>query len=112
MIHTDRRFHEAVNATVGRVEAATVAEVVVVAAGRSGSYRDVAYAAASAGTLALLVVMLYVPTVIPPWAVAVELAIAWPILAWLCDGPRVIRLLTRASRREHQARTAAAATSP
>lgn len=107
MIHTDRRFHEAVNAAVGRLEAHTDAEVVVVAAGRSGSYRDVAYAAASVGTLALLGVMLYVPTVIPPWAVIVELAVAWPVLAWLAHGQRAVRLLTRKARRDRQAQEAA-----
>jgi len=108
VIHTDHRFLGAVEAAVGKLEAGTDAEVVVVASGRSGHYRDVAMGAATALTLVLLVAMLYVPVVIPPWSVAVELAVAWPLAAWLFNGPRAIRLLASKRRLQRQVREAAA----
>jgi putative membrane protein len=108
VIHTDHRFLEAVESAVGELEARTDAEVVVVASGRSGHYRDVAMAAATAVALVLLVAMLYVPVVIPPWGVVVELLVVWPLAAWLCNGPRTIRLLASKDRLQRQVREAAA----
>jgi len=109
VIHTDHRFLEAVEAAVGKLEAGTDAEIVVVASGRSGHYRDVAMAAASGVALALLVAMLYVPVVIPPWGVVVELLVVWPLAALLFNGPRTVRLLTSKRRLQRQVREAAAA---
>ena len=107
MIHTDRRFNQVVEEAVRTLEECTDAEVVVVAAGRSGSYRDAAFAGASAITLLLLAVMLYVPYTVPPWAVLVECTGCWALWAWLLDGPHTLRLLTKHDRRERQVERAA-----
>ncbi len=109
MIHADHRFHEAVEAAVRRIEARTDAELVVVSAGRSGSYRDASLVGAALCTLALLVVVLFVPYVVPPWAVVLEIGVFFPFVAWLLDGPMGLRLLASADRRTRHVRTAAEA---
>jgi putative membrane protein len=107
VIHTDRGFNQVVEEAVRKLEERTDAEVVVVAAGRSGSYRDAAFAGASAITLLLLLVMLYVPYTVPPWAVFVESVGCWALWAWLLDGAHTLRLITTRDRRLRQVRRAA-----
>lgn len=109
MIHTDERFSRSVEEEVGRLEERTDAEVVVVAAERSGSYRDVAFAAASVITLCALIVLLFVPYTVHPAFAVLELVLTWLIAAWLCDARVVVRLFTTQARRMRQVTDAAAA---
>lgn len=94
MIHTDARFSSEVEEAVESLEARTDAEIVVIAAERSGSYRDLATSAAALASLVLLVAMLYVPYVVPPWTVPVELAVCFLLCTWLCNGRWFLRLVT------------------
>jgi len=109
MIHANAQFSEAVEGTVAEIETLTDAEVVVVAAERSGSYRDLAAAAAAAISLGSLITMMAVPFHIGPVAVVIELIVIWPLAAWLANGRWAIRRLSSASRRDAQVRDAAAA---
>lgn len=102
MLHTDPQFAESVEAVVTEVELHTDAEVVVVAAERSGSYRDVSYAAASVVALASLVALLAVPWTHQPVTAVVEVALTWGIAAWLLSGRLPLRLLVPRRRREAQ----------
>ena len=52
MLRTDRTFSEAIERAVGEAERGTAAELIVVAAARSGSYWDVALALGAAFALA------------------------------------------------------------
>jgi putative membrane protein len=107
MLHLDARFDSAVEAAVSKLETRTDAEVVVVAAERSGSYRDISAFAASIGALAVLIVALFVPWSVPPWLLAVELVVAWPLLAWLFNDRWFLRWATPRKRQLAQVRVAA-----
>lgn len=109
MIHTDQRFSARVEEEVARLEASTDAEVVVVAAARSGTYRDAALIGASVAALALLVVLMLLPHPIHPVLVVVDLILVWGIAAWLLDGPVALRRLVGAARQQAQVEEAAAA---
>ncbi|RME24224.1 MAG: hypothetical protein D6798_11650, partial [Deltaproteobacteria bacterium] len=61
MLHTNAAFSEAVEAAVAEVESRTDAELIVVAAPRSGSYRDVAVLVGCVVAWLLLVGMLFSP---------------------------------------------------
>jgi putative membrane protein len=105
----DESFSERVEATVTELEQRTDAEIVVVVAARSGEYRDLAFGAATAATFALLVVLDAVPFAIHPWAVVADLAIAWPLTAWVATSDRVTRWLLSATRADDAVLRAAAA---
>jgi putative membrane protein len=109
VLHTDQRFSDAVAAAVATIEASTDAEIVVVAAPRSGSYRDLALTAAGVITLAALGGFLFMPWEVAPLGVLVETALVAVVSAWLLDGNVPIRLLARAARMEEQVQLAAAA---
>lgn len=109
MIHANARFSEVVEEAVGAIEARTDAELVIVAAGHSGTYRDVTFAAACAAALLLLVALLYAPIVVTPAMVLVEIVGFWVLSAWLLSWPRLIRLMTSRERMERQVRAAAEA---
>ena len=110
-IYRDERFEEAVEAAVGEAERATDAEIVVVAAGRSGSYRDLAISGGFAASLALVLVAVFSPWSFDErWLAAdmllVTLGVTWVLQRW----PAALRLLSGASRRRAQVLEAAAAT--
>jgi len=111
VIHLDERFLDAVEAAVGEAEHHTDAEIVVVAAGRSGSYRDVAISAGAAAAGAVLLVGLFSPWhVSEGWLVA-ETALMLAAVSWVTHRwPRALRLLTSAARRHKQVAEAASAT--
>ncbi len=108
MIRTDASFARDVEEAVRSAESGSGAEVVVVVARRSGSYRDIALAAGAAVAWALLVVLLFVETEFHPVWIAAEIPLVGAAAAWLVHrAPSVLRLLTAASRRTHQVREAA-----
>jgi putative membrane protein len=110
MIHTDRAFSEAIRRAVGDAERGTAAELIVVVAGRSGSYLDVAGAVGAVVAFAALLVALFAPVTFHPVAVAVEVPIAFGIAAWLANRfAPVLRALTPAARARRQVDRAAAA---
>jgi putative membrane protein len=107
LLHTDERFSEAVEAAVIDIERGTDAEIVVVAAPRSGSYRDLAFAGATAGTFVGLGLFLFMPWTVHPASVLVELALLWALLAWLLGSPIVLRRFASRRRMESQVELAA-----
>lgn len=102
MLHTDERFHTAVEEAVGRLESDTDAEIIVVAAPRSGSYRDVNLITAAVTTGILLLALLLVPFDIHPWALPVELGACFLLTAWVASGSWFIRFIVPASRQRRQ----------
>ena len=102
-------FSQLVERAVEEIERSTDAEVVVVCAHRSGSYRDIPLAAASVAALVLLVVIEVLPFPIEPWAVVADLVIAWFATAWVVSSDRILRLLTSRKRLLRQVAEAAAA---
>jgi len=109
MIHANAQFSDAVERAVADIEALTDAEVVVVAAERSGHYRDLAAAGATGLALVALLAMMAVPLEISPFMVVVDLIGVWLVAAWLANGRWAIRRLSSANRREQHVREAAAA---
>ncbi len=110
MIHTDSRFAASVEAAVTRLEQGTDAELVVVAAPRSGSYRDVAYAFGAALAALLMLVAVFSPVHWDPHWLPAEAVALFLIGSWAAEKqPWLLRLLTSAGRRRRQAREAAAA---
>jgi len=98
-----------IEAAVTALESRTDAEVVVVIAGSSGSYRDVWLTAGAAAAWVALVAAVFSPLAVHPAALPLDTAIAFAIGAWLASGPRALRALTRADRRSAQVALAAAA---
>lgn len=109
MIHRDARFSSAVEALVTEIETRTDAEVVVVAAARSADWRGPRYLAASVVAFVSLVVLIEIPADVPPLAVIVDLLLTWVAVAWIAHADPVLRLLTRAARRDAAVDQAAAA---
>lgn len=108
MLHDDR-FSKSVEEEVGRIEQRTDAEVVVVAAPRSGNYADVAQLAASVLTLLVLIGLLAMPQTIRPFSLVLDLLIVHGLGVWLFSRPWALRFLTSNSRRQEQVERAAAA---
>ena len=103
----DARFSEAVASAVTAIERTTDAELVIVAASRSGTYDDVS--ARAAGLIALVA---GVALIASPWHVALGWwAVDVLFVGWIAERalrrPTAVRLLTRASRRHAQVRAAA-----
>ncbi len=109
MIHANEKFSDAVEKAVSEIEELTDAEVVVVAAERSGHYRDLAAVGASGLALIGLVVMMAVPFEVSPFMVALDLGMVWVLAAWLANGQWAIRRLASSDRRDAHVREAAAA---
>lgn len=107
MMKHDARFSEAVTAAVTAIERTTDAELVIVAATRSGTYDDVSARGAGlvalAAGLALIASPLHVA--LGFWALDV-LLVAW-IAQRALRRPTAVRLLTREARRREQVRAAA-----
>lgn len=109
MLHQDARFVASVERAVAEAEAKTLAEIVVVAAPKSGSYTDVAWRAGAVAGLLTLAVALFSPIEVSPEMVLVDVLLAAGLVGWICTGPRAVRALTTAARRERQVLEAAAA---
>lgn len=108
MLHTNARFSEAVEAAVGRLEDQTDAEVVVVAAPRSGSYRDIATAFGAGMAWIVLLIVLFSPFHFNPTWIPLELPIIGIIGTWVAHKrPGLLRLLTSKRRRRRQVEHAA-----
>jgi len=109
MLRTDRTFSEAIERAVGEAERGTAAELIVVAAARSGSYWDVALALGAAFALLVLLIALFAPTTFRPIAVAVEIPLAFALASWLAHRtPGLMRALVPAARRRKHVERAAA----
>jgi len=110
MLHTDTRFASSVEAAVAKIEATTDAEIVVVAAPRSGSYRDVAALFGVVIAWLVLLVVLFAPFEFRPFLIPVELPVVGALAAWVAHrSPGLMRLLSSAARRRAQVEDAAAA---
>lgn len=109
MIHANDRFSDAVAAKVGQLESTTDAEVVVVAAERSGSYRDVAQSIGTLAALVVSVVLFALPWSVHPVLVVVDMIVVWLVVTWLAEGYSLTASLASRSRRLEQVRHAAAA---
>lgn len=108
-MRTDRSFSEAVEKAVSAAERGTAAEVIVVVAARSGSYLDVALALGAAVAMVVLLVALFARAAFQPAAVAVEVPIAFALVAWLAHRtPSFVRALAPAARMRRQVERAAA----
>jgi len=108
MLHTDARFNETVATVVGEVESRTDAEIVVVAAERSGNYRDLARTGAFVCALLTLFGVMAVPFDVPAAMVFVDLLVSYALFAWLLGGRLPTRWLSSTARRRAQVGAAAA----
>lgn len=109
-MHRDARFREAVAAAVSRAEERTDAELVVVAAARSGSYRDVALGVGLALAALVMAVVLYAPWEFDPLWLPLDVGLPLALGAVAADrAPWLLRLLTPRARRARQVATAARA---
>jgi putative membrane protein len=109
MLHADARFAEAVRERVARLEQATDAEVVVVAAERSGSYRDLALTIGAVAGLGVFSALLALPWTVHPVLAVADVALATVLVTWLVDGRAFVVRLASRTRRAEQVRLAAAA---
>lgn len=107
MLHTDQAFLDATTAAVARIERTTDAEIVVVAAERSGHYRDVQHAGAAIVALLALLALLFAPVEIHPVAVPVEVAVAYGVAWALLGGRPALSRLVPSARAAAQAEVAA-----
>jgi putative membrane protein len=109
MMRTDRTFSETLERAVGVAERGTSAELIVVAAARSGSYLDVALAFGAGFAMLVLLFALFAPMSFRPIAVAVEIPVAFGLAAWLAHRtPGLMRAAVPAARmRKHVERAAA-----
>lgn len=103
MNRTDPHFARAVETAVERIERETDAEVVVVAAGRSGSYADLAWAGGAAVAWLLLALALWSPIPFAGAWLPVEIPVAGFLAGWLIHrSPPVLRRLASPTRRRRQ----------
>ncbi|MBN1336507.1 MAG: hypothetical protein JXB39_11150 [Deltaproteobacteria bacterium] len=111
MIRADDRFCTAVEGAVRAIEARTDAEVVVVAAPCSGSYRDVAWLTAGATAFLVLLFLVFSPFSFGPRWIPLDLLLVVLATGWIAlRVPALPRLLTPRARRRAQVETAARAT--
>ena len=107
---TDARFSEAVEAAVTRLEEDTDAEIVIVAARRSGSYADLSLLVGFAIAWAFLVVVVWSPLEFSGSWLPVELPLLGFGAGWLAARtPILLRTLAGAPRRRRQVLEAARA---
>ncbi len=103
-------FGSRIEALVGELEQHTQAEIVVVAARRSGSYRDVRWAVACGAALVTLFAVVFSPIDFHPLNLPVFMGAAGWLAWWLAGrSPALLRGLTGARRREAQLLEAARA---
>ena len=110
MVHLDPRFMEAVSAAVADIERRTDAEVIVVAAPRSGAYNDVHWRVALGATFLVLSLLVWLPIDFDPnWFLA-DCAIAAALAALAVERmPRLVRAIAGTTRMAAQVREAAEA---
>ena len=109
MIRTDAPFVASVERAVRDAERGTTAELVVVVAARSGTYRDVALLAGAIAAAAVLLVALFARRIFPPVAVAFEVPTTFALVAWLVHRlPSVLRVFVSEARAKRQVQRAAA----
>lgn len=110
MLHTDARFGEAIERAVTAAEARTDAEIIVVAASRSGSYRDLALVVAALVSLIALGFLLFSPLEFSPYFIPLDLLIVMVLATWIADrSPAFLRLVASRARKDRQVQEAAAA---
>jgi putative membrane protein len=109
MLHADDRFSDAVARRVADIEAKTDAEVVVVAAERSGSYRDVSMVLGACAALVAFMVLLALPWSVHPVLAVADLAATFAVVTWVAEGIALPVRLAGAARRRRQVHEAAAA---
>ncbi|MCK6525272.1 hypothetical protein L6R49_28025 [Myxococcota bacterium] len=110
MFHPDERFATALEAAVTAAEADTRAEIVVVAAPRSGRYDDLAWAVGAVTALGAYLVMFFSPITFDAMWIPLDLAMVGGLTGWLVSrSPELLRGLASAERRRAQVSAAAAA---
>jgi putative membrane protein len=109
MLHADLRFGEAVARKVAELERNTDAEIVVVAAPRSGSYRDLELLAAAGVALVALVIVVLLPWPVHPLLALLDTTFAFGIAAWGFSGRAFVLQLASPERRARQVAMMAAA---
>jgi putative membrane protein len=110
MLHTDARFGEAIERAVTEAEAKTDAEIIVVAASRSGSYRDLALMVGALVSILALAFLLFSPRAYSPYFIPLDLAIVMTLATWTADrSPAFLRLVASRARQDRQVKEAAAA---
>lgn len=103
MLQTDPAFSDAVEAAVGRIEANTQAELVVVVAGRSGSYRDLSLLAGICAAALGLILALFAPADFHAAWIPVDLMLLFAGVAWATRRlPWVMRHLASTDRKADQ----------
>lgn len=108
MFRTDGTFRAAVEEAVRRIEARTAAEVVVVAAQRSGSYRDVALVVGAVAAWVVLVALIASPVLFSALWVPIEIAVTLAAVAWVAHrSPAVLARLVPGRRKKRQCLEAA-----
>ncbi|MCA9493159.1 MAG: hypothetical protein KC621_24680 [Myxococcales bacterium] len=109
MLHADARFGDAVKRKVEELEARTDAEVVVVAAERSGSYRDLSVLAGAGASLLMFVVLSVLPWPVDPVLATLDLLVTFVVVGFALDGRRMLLGLAPRTRRHQQVSLSAAA---
>jgi len=108
-MRTDRTFSAFIEKAVKEAERGTAAELIVVVAARSGSYRDVAGALGAGFAMLVLLLALFAPVPFHPMAVAVEVPFVFLLSAWLAHrAPGLLRTFVSAARMRRQVERAAA----
>ena len=109
MIHANQAFSSRVEAEVARIEMLTDAEVVVVAAERSGVYADLPATYAFGVAMVGLIGLMLLPYNIVPLAVIIDLMVVWVLSRVALSHPIILRRLIPAERQRRQVQQAAAA---
>ncbi|MFN7147759.1 MAG: hypothetical protein ACK4YP_28575, partial [Myxococcota bacterium] len=107
MVHTDARFSTAIEAVVAEIERRTDAEVIVVAAPRSGSYRDLAWLGGLLVAVGVLAFLCWSPVVFDALWWPVEVLAAGLLTGWALDRYALSVTLAGEVRRRRQVREAA-----
>ncbi|HND33262.1 MAG TPA: hypothetical protein PKY30_06560 [Myxococcota bacterium] len=111
MLRTDEAFSRAIEAKVAAIEARSSAELVVVAAGRSGSYRELPIVSGLVGSWLCLAFLCWAPWPFDPWWFPLDIGLGGLLFAWLGHrfSPGMVRHLLSPERRRRQVREAAEA---
>lgn len=106
-MHTDARFSTAIEAVVAEIERRTDAEVIVVAAPRSGTYRDLAWLGGLIVAAGVLAFLCWSPVVFDARWWPVEVLAAGLLVGWALDRYALSAKLAGEVRRRRQVREAA-----
>ncbi len=109
MIHADDTFSSRVETEVARIETLTDAEVVVVAAERSGNYADLPANYGFGVAMLGLVALMALPYNVIPVAAIVDLVVVWGVARFALNRASVLRHLAPKQRQRWQVAQAAAA---